>query len=42
MSRCKGGCDTLARPAPRLVKVMVLGHTGRTGEVAEWLKAAVC
>jgi hypothetical protein len=25
-----------------LVKVGVLGHTGRTGEVAEWLKAAVC
>jgi hypothetical protein len=26
----------------RLVKVMALGHTGRAGEVAEWLKAAVC
>jgi hypothetical protein len=27
---------------PRLVKDVVLGHTGRAGEVAEWLKAAVC
>jgi hypothetical protein len=26
----------------RLVKVLALGHTGRAGEVAEWLKAAVC
>jgi hypothetical protein len=26
----------------RLVKDKVLGHTGAAGEVAEWLKAAVC
>jgi hypothetical protein len=26
----------------RLVKVKVLGHTGPTGQMAEWLKAAVC
>jgi hypothetical protein len=27
---------------PRLVKLMVVGHIGHAGEVAEWLKAAVC
>jgi hypothetical protein len=32
----------LRRADPRLVKVKVLGHTGPAGEVAEWLKAAVC
>jgi hypothetical protein len=25
-----------------LAKLLVLGHIGRAGEVAEWLKAAVC
>ena len=25
-----------------LVKAMALGHIGAAGEVAEWLKAAVC
>ena len=30
------------RKSARLVKAMVVGHTGPDGEVAEWLKAAVC
>jgi hypothetical protein len=30
------------KPAHRLVNVQMLGHIRQTGEVAEWLKAAVC
>ena len=29
-------------PATCLAKAMVVGHIGRDGDVAEWLKAAVC
>jgi hypothetical protein len=34
--------DFGASAPARLVKARTLGHTGRAGEVAEWLKAAVC
>ncbi len=27
---------------PRLVNAAIVGHIRRDGEVAEWLKAAVC
>ena len=31
-----------SRRVPRLVNAAVLGHIRAAGEVAEWLKAAVC
>ena len=40
--RPRGEAEPATPLGSRLVKRMVLGHTGPAGEVAEWLKAAVC